>query len=85
MSGKMKNISGQRFGKLIAIKPTGDKKNNNYLWLCKCDCGKTIITKSANLTCGGTQSCGCLRAENIIKHGGTYERLYKVYMSIKGR
>ena len=26
MSGKMKNISGQRFGKLIAIKPTGDKK-----------------------------------------------------------
>lgn len=85
MCGIMKDISGKRFGKLIVIKPTGKKKNNSYLWLCKCDCGKTVIVKSGNLTSGSTQSCGCLRTEKIIKHGGTYERLYKVYNSIKGR
>lgn len=85
MCRTMKDISGRRFGKLVVIKPTGDKKGNNYLWLCKCDCGRTIVTKSANLTSGGTQSCGCLRIKNITKHGGTHERLYKVYSSIKGR
>ena len=85
MSGIMKDISGKRFGRLVAIKPTGEKKENNYLWLCKCDCGKKIVTKGANLTSGGTQSCGCLRVEKITKHGGTHERLYKVYSSIKER
>lgn len=32
------NITGQRFGKLIALKKVDSRKGNTY-WLCQCDCG----------------------------------------------
>jgi hypothetical protein len=39
---KFKNIAGQRFGNLTAIKRLETKNNfGKYLWECRCDCGKT--------------------------------------------
>ena len=35
-----KDITGQRFGKLTAIKWTGEYRGTNRVWLCKCDCGE---------------------------------------------
>jgi 5-methylcytosine-specific restriction endonuclease McrA len=57
-----RNIIGQRFGKLIAIKYIKCGK-----WKCKCDCGNECIVLLSNLTCGVTKSCGCLWKE-VIKH-----------------
>lgn len=63
-----KNLTGQRFGKLIAIKNTYQKdKYGNYLWECQCDCGNKTIIPSGKLTSGNTQSCGCLLSKNNIK------------------
>lgn len=39
----MKDLSNQRFGRLVAIKPCGKNKYRNVLWLCRCDCGKEHI------------------------------------------
>lgn len=54
------DLVGQRFGRLIVTAPAPNQK-----WVCKCDCGNTITTYTANLTMGRTQSCGCLRTERI--------------------
>jgi len=62
---KPKDITGQRFGRLTAIENTGEKKNKNYLWLCRCDCGNEIITPTGYLSTGMTNSCGCLVMENF--------------------
>ena len=62
--GKIIDITGQRFGSLVAIKPTRDK-NGYFSWECKCDCGNFIIVNSGNLRKGRTTSCGCLTKEKI--------------------
>ena len=59
----IKDISGQRFGRLIAIKPT-IQVNSKWKWLCKCDCGKEIETFSDYLIQGVRMSCGCFQEEN---------------------
>lgn len=59
-----RNISGQRFGKLIAINEDHrDKKNGRWFWSCKCDCGNMINVTSRNLQRGSTVDCGCNVAE----------------------
>lgn len=55
----IKNLLGQRFGKLIVIQQV-DSKNNRAQWLCKCDCGNTKIVSSTNLIEHRVQSCGCI-------------------------
>ena len=66
--GKLKNLTGQRFGKLTVIERADDKvtsSGKNYVqWKCKCDCGNIKIVYSSNLLNGTTQSCGCLRKDN---------------------
>ena len=58
------DISGQRFGRLIAIEYIGHKG-----WLCKCDCGGEKIAVGSNLRGGRTKSCGCLARETARSNG----------------
>lgn len=61
MANKRINLSGVRFGKLVAVKFTGDSdKNKSSKWLCVCDCGKETITTQNMLKRGYKKSCGCL-------------------------
>lgn len=55
-----KDITGKRFGRLVAIKRCGKNPENSFLWECKCDCGKTTVLTTNALTSGNTRSCGCL-------------------------
>lgn len=59
---KIKDISGQRFGKLVAIncigvRATSSGKNTAY-WNVVCDCGLRVQVDGANLRTGNTKSCG---------------------------
>lgn len=67
--GRFKDITGQRFGKLIALSFEGVKNRRRALWLCQCDCGKQKIITGECLkrTKDPTKSCGCLRMND--KHG----------------
>jgi hypothetical protein len=67
VSKRFNDISGQRFGKLIAMKRIGNNKRGQVQWLCKCDCGKETIVKSNSLVRGSTKSCGCLKKEMVGK------------------
>lgn len=85
---KIKDISGQKFGRLTAINCMG-RKGHDRIWLCKCECGNTREVKQSNLTSGHTKSCGCLRVETTIQnhltHGKTNTPIYNTYLSIKAR
>lgn len=61
--GKALDLTNQRFGRLIAIQPTKERRNNSIIWKCQCDCGKICYTSASNLRTGGTKSCGCLKQE----------------------
>jgi len=63
------DLSGQRFGRLIALRPTEERKRGVVVWECKCDCGNTVHISSVDLRSGGSRSCGCLRRENARNVG----------------
>lgn len=67
-------LTGKRFGRLVARKDTGERKQRQSVWLCRCDCGKDIDVQAGNLQSGNTKSCGCLRDDlrlvAPLKHGG---------------
>jgi len=96
--GKRIDLTGQRFGRLIAIKPTEKRGvNHSIIWLCRCDCGNLKEVNSNNLRKSNTKSCGCLKNEvarkhmrelgllKVCKHGGSYTRLYRIWGNIKKR
>ena len=64
--GRMIDLTGQRFNRLVAISISG-VKHKNMLWRCLCDCGSYHSALSDNLRRGLVKSCGCLRAENLSK------------------
>lgn len=53
-----KEITGQRFGSVVALECVGQNKYKNYLWKCLCDCGTTFVVPASRLITGETQSCG---------------------------
>lgn len=60
------DLTGQKFGKLTAVRPTEERRGNNeVVWECVCDCGKTTFVDRANLVTGGTKSCGCSRIKDL--------------------
>lgn len=56
---KCRDITNQRFGKLVAIKREYIRNRRAY-WLCKCDCGNYTVAVIDSLLYGSCKSCGCL-------------------------
>jgi hypothetical protein len=59
----MKDLIGQRFGKLVVV-AEADKIRRDRRWLCRCDCGKEKVIVGYSLKGGKTVSCGCRKSEN---------------------
>lgn len=55
-----RDISGRRFGKLTALRPTGETRYGTVVWRCICDCGQEVDAPLHQLTAGYRKSCGCL-------------------------
>jgi hypothetical protein len=85
---KCKDITGQKFNRLTAIKRIEGTK-----WLFKCDCGIEKILTKWDVMSGNTKSCGCLNAElikirckeNMTKHGMYQTKEYRAWHSMKDR
>ena len=56
---KLKDISGNRYGKLIAIEPTAERRYASVVWKCRCDCGNEVLASQKDLENGRKISCGC--------------------------
>jgi hypothetical protein len=61
----IKDIAGERFGRLLVIELDRMEEDRGAYWKCLCDCGKEIVTSGHSLRSGGTQSCGCLRRDSM--------------------
>ena len=60
---KIKDLTGQRFGRLVTLEPTAMRSGAKVVWKCECDCGNIAYINGVSLTRGSTRSCGCLRKE----------------------
>lgn len=60
------DITGQRFGRLVAIERRDKNTGRAWRWLCQCDCGNTTIAVTGSLISGRHQSCGCLRTVALV-------------------
>jgi hypothetical protein len=55
------DLTGRRFGKVVALAPTDKRANGSVVWHCVCDCGTHFETSERNLVRGFTTHCGCSR------------------------
>lgn len=83
-----KNLTGKKFGKLVAIQPIFNDNKKRYDWLCQCDCGNNIVVLGSSLTNGNTQSCGCIKSigesniEKFLKENNiNYVSQYRVVIN----
>jgi hypothetical protein len=83
---KNKNVIGNKYGRLTAIKempkiklPSGQ---TNRIILCKCDCGAEKTIRYLHLVRFRTLSCGCLKKP---KSENVQGKLGKVWRQMKAR
>jgi hypothetical protein len=84
---KFIDITGQRFSRLTVIGPTNKRSHNRgMMWLCRCDCGSTIITRGDSLKAKNhTLSCGCFHLDRVTKHGEARSVEYQTWHSMRAR
>lgn len=95
MSMGVKDIKGQRFGRLFVVEFVEVRAHRAH-WLAKCDCGVEAVVVGAKLREGSVRSCGCLQRESaraslakaretMVKHGASYTRLYEIWLGMRKR
>lgn len=78
------DLVGQRFEHLLVKKDIG-RRGTSTLWLCLCDCGNYTEATTADLRRRHKVSCGCYAKSMRITHGGSKERLYQEWLSMRRR
>lgn len=89
MHHKFKDLTGQVFGMLTALRPTRSTKGS-WHWQYQCRCGRLVeklgadVTKDSRL--GRVQNCGCMTAQLIgeknRRHGLSRHPLYIVWRNM---
>ena len=86
--GKKIDMLGKVFGRLTVVSEA-PKVGRQYLWHCDCECGGAVVAFGGNLRKGQTQSCGCLRSEQLLTalttHGMTDTPTYKAWAGMRTR
>ena len=76
---KFKDISSEKFGRWIAMKPAGKNKHGSTIWMARCECGKIGYPTLTSLLNGTSKSCGCYSREVAsifhTKHGHSRRKL----------
>ena len=82
-------LTGQRFGRLVAVKRLESDRRGAARWLCQCDCGGTSTPYTNNLRRGMSKSCGCLQAEKAKQgpttHGQSGTPLHRKWEGMRQR
>ncbi len=78
---KIKDIAGQRFGKLVAIAPVLPHEYGKHVkWVVLCDCGEYYQVSGDSLRAGLTKKCPMCKNPYGKSHP-----VYKTWNGIKGR
>ena len=86
---RIKDLAGQRFGRLVVQRMTEKRIRRNVVWLCVCDCGNCVEIRGGDLQSGRTRSCGCLRVDSAkethLIHGKAHSKIHYIWLSMKNR
>lgn len=98
---RIKDMTGLRFGRLVALNWAGNNGSGVSQWLCRCDCGREKVILGTELRRGKIRSCGCLRSDSSrqslakvkssretplsYKHGCSNTRIYHIWAGMKQR
>lgn len=91
MGAKCIDLTGQRYGMLVAVERVGTDAHRQALWRCKCDCGTETVVRAGGLRSGNTRSCGCgsgfkqQEKNPSFKTGHSHSRLYRIWEAMKTR
>jgi hypothetical protein len=66
------DITGQRFGKVVALREAGVVKGHATWWI-RCDCGVEKIVQGSMLRNGNVKSCSCLIRTHNLSRSRTYK------------
>jgi hypothetical protein len=67
--GKLIDIIGRRFTRLVVVERAASDKNRNPIWIVRCDCGQEKTVLGQSLHSGIVRSCGCLHKEAAAQLG----------------
>lgn len=82
--GRLIDLTGQRFGRLVVIERDYDYPREHQLvnkkayWKCQCDCGKLKTVQGISLRNGEISSCGCKKVHNDLE-GQKFHKLTALY------
>jgi hypothetical protein len=62
------HITGQRFGRLVAVERVQNGTEGVSRWRVQCDCGSESIASVGQLKSGHTESCGCFQRPNLSQY-----------------
>jgi hypothetical protein len=93
---RCQDLTGQKFSRLVVLKPLADRFHGSVVWECRCDCGATTRVVAYRLKQGVTKSCGCWDCEattlrNIARtkhgHAKTYNQspTYRIWQGMINR
>lgn len=68
----LKDISGQRFNRLVVVERVTRPGERESHWLCVCDCGNDVVVRGGRLRNGRQVSCGCFAAEDASRRNRTH-------------
>ena len=76
-----KDLTGQRFDRLVVMRPLPQRVGGCIVWECKCDCGN-IVARSLQQLKGsndfnGLKSCGCVGRQDLT--GLRFGRLVAIH------
>ena len=66
-NNRKKDLTNMRFGQLVALEPTSQRRHGSIVWDCICDCGNHHKVAAEVLLSGHCQSCGCIRSKGNQK------------------
>lgn len=86
---RYQDLTGLRFGRLVATNYSGSNKHGQPRWTCVCDCGSEKVVLANSLRNGLTVSCGCRRQETLNagreRHGASAHSAYKTWKAMMAR
>lgn len=65
MRATKQDLTGQKFGRLLVLRESKERKYGKIVWDCKCECGVLTSVTANALKRGSTASCGCVGLERL--------------------
>lgn len=89
MSSRKIDMTGIRYGAIVALNDVGLCADGKYKWLCQCDCGNKFESSGSKIRSGETVTCPACSKERVrlsrVKHGMRKTAEYRIWTHIKSR